>query len=409
MQTGPRIGTPLSASATRVMLLGAGELGKEVIIALQRLGVEVIAVDRYENAPGHQVAHRAHVIDMADPKALRALIDAERPHLVVPEIEAIATDALAAVESEGVAEVIPTARAAQLTMNREGIRRLAAEELGLPTSPYAFADSLDELKAGIAKVGYPCVVKPVMSSSGKGQSVLRSDADVEHAWQYALAGGRVNHGRVIVEGFIDFEYEITQLTVRATDPGSGQVETYYCDPIGHKQVDGDYVESWQPQPMSAKALERSREIAHKVTEALGGRGLFGVELFVRGDEVWFSEVSPRPHDTGLVTLASQRFSEFELHARAILGLPVDTTARGPGASAVIYGGMDARGIAFEGVADALAVPGADLRLFGKPESFVKRRMGVALATGADLEEARARARAAAAAVRPVPGDASNHD
>ena len=404
MQTGTRIGTPLSASATRVMLLGAGELGKEVIIALQRLGVEVIAVDRYENAPGQQVAHRAHVIDMADPKALRALIDAERPHLVVPEIEAIATDALAAVEAEGAAVVIPTARAAQLTMNREGIRRLAAEELGLPTSPYAFADSLDELKAGIAKVGYPCVVKPVMSSSGKGQSVLRSDADVERAWQYALAGGRVNHGRVIVEGFIDFEYEITLLTVRATDPSSGAVQTYFCDPIGHRQVDGDYVESWQPQPMSAKALERSREVAHKVTAALGGRGLFGVELFVRGDDVWFSEVSPRPHDTGLVTLASQRFSEFELHARAILGLPVDTTARGPGASAVIYGGMDARGIAFEGVAEALAVPGADLRLFGKPESFAKRRMGVALATGADVEEARSRARAAAAAVRPVPGD-----
>ena len=406
MQTRPRIGTPLSASATRVMLLGAGELGKEVIIALQRLGVEVIAVDRYENAPGHQVAHRAHVIDMADPKALRALIDAERPHLVVPEIEAIATDALAAVEAEGVAEVIPTARAAQLTMNREGIRRLAAEELGLATSPYAFADSLDELKAGVAKVGYPCVVKPVMSSSGKGQSVVRSDADVERAWEYALAGGRVNRGRVIVEGFINFDYEITQLTVRAIDPASGQVQTYFCDPIGHLQVDGDYVESWQPQPMSAKALERSREISHKVTEALGGRGLFGVELFVRGDEVWFSEVSPRPHDTGLVTLASQRFSEFELHARAILGLPVDTTARGPGASAVIYGGMDARGIAFEGVADALAVPGADLRLFGKPESFVKRRMGVALATGADTDEARSRAREAAAAVRPVPGDAA---
>ncbi|MEM5423198.1 MULTISPECIES: formate-dependent phosphoribosylglycinamide formyltransferase [Paraburkholderia] len=406
MQTRPRIGTPLSASATRVMLLGAGELGKEVIIALQRLGVEVIAVDRYENAPGHQVAHRAHVIDMADPKALRALIDAERPHLVVPEIEAIATDALAAVEAEGVAEVIPTARAAQLTMNREGIRRLAAEELGLATSPYAFADSLDELKAGVAKVGYPCVVKPVMSSSGKGQSVVRSDADVERAWDYALAGGRVNRGRVIVEGFINFDYEITQLTVRAIDPASGQVQTYFCDPIGHLQVDGDYVESWQPQPMSAKALERSREISHKVTEALGGRGLFGVELFVRGDEVWFSEVSPRPHDTGLVTLASQRFSEFELHARAILGLPVDTTARGPGASAVIYGGMDARGIAFEGVAQALAVPGADLRLFGKPESFVKRRMGVALATGADTDEARSRAREAAAAVRPVPGDAA---
>ncbi|HKT98261.1 MAG TPA: formate-dependent phosphoribosylglycinamide formyltransferase [Paraburkholderia sp.] len=406
MQTGTRIGTPLSASATRVMLLGAGELGKEVIIALQRLGVEVIAVDRYENAPGHQVAHRAHVIDMADPKALRALIDAERPHLVVPEIEAIATDALAAVEAEGVAVVIPTARAAQLTMNREGIRRLAAEELGLPTSPYAFADSLDGLEAGIAKVGYPCVVKPVMSSSGKGQSVLRSDADVERAWQYALAGGRVNHGRVIVEGFIDFEYEITLLTVRATDPASGATQTYFCDPIGHRQVDGDYVESWQPQPMSAKALERSREVAHEVTEALGGRGLFGVELFVRGDDVWFSEVSPRPHDTGLVTLASQRFPEFELHARAILGLPVDTTARGPGASAVIYGGMDARGIAFEGVREALAVPGADLRLFGKPESFAKRRMGVALATGADIEEARSRARAAAAAVRPVPGDVS---
>jgi phosphoribosylglycinamide formyltransferase 2 len=406
MQTRPRIGTPLSASATRVMLLGAGELGKEVIIALQRLGVEVIAVDRYENAPGHQVAHRAHVIDMADPKALRALIDAERPHLVVPEIEAIATDALAAVEAEGVAEVIPTARAAQLTMNREGIRRLAAEELGLATSPYAFADSLDELKAGVAKVGYPCVVKPVMSSSGKGQSVVRSEADVERAWEYALAGGRVNRGRVIVEGFINFDYEITQLTVRAIDPVSGQVQTYFCDPIGHVQVDGDYVESWQPQPMSAKALERSREISHKVTEALGGRGLFGVELFVRGDEVWFSEVSPRPHDTGLVTLASQRFSEFELHARAILGLPVDTTARGPGASAVIYGGMDARGIAFEGVAQALAVPGADLRLFGKPESFVKRRMGVALATGADTDEARSRAREAAAAVRPVPGDAA---
>jgi phosphoribosylglycinamide formyltransferase 2 len=403
LQTAPRIGTPLAATATRVMLLGAGELGKEVIIALQRLGVEVIAVDRYENAPGHQVAHRAHVIDMTDPQALRALIDAERPHLVVPEIEAIATDALAAVETEGVAEVIPTARAAQLTMNREGIRRLAAEELGLPTSPYAFADSLDELKAGIAKVGYPCVVKPVMSSSGKGQSVLKSDADVERAWQYALAGGRVNHGRVIVEGFINFDYEITQLTVRAIDPASGAVKTYFCDPIGHLQVDGDYVESWQPQPMSTKALERSREIAHKVTEALGGRGLFGVELFVRGDEVWFSEVSPRPHDTGLVTLTSQLFSEFELHARAILGLPVDTTARGPAASAVIYGGLEERGIAFEGVAQALAVPGSDLRLFGKPESFVKRRMGVALASGADIEEARTRARASAAAVRPVSG------
>ncbi|AUT60060.1 MULTISPECIES: formate-dependent phosphoribosylglycinamide formyltransferase [Paraburkholderia] len=401
MMIGQRIGTPLSTSATRVMLLGAGELGKEVIIALQRLGVEVIAVDRYPNAPGHQVAHRSHVIDMTDAKALRALVEKERPHLIVPEIEAIATDALAAIETEGVAEVIPTARATQLTMNREGIRRLAAEELGLPTSPYAFADSIDELKAGIAKVGYPCVVKPVMSSSGKGQSVLRSDADVEPAWQYAMAGGRVNHGRVIVEGFINFEYEITQLTVRAIDSATQQTTTCFCEPIGHVQVAGDYVESWQPQPMSPRALERSRDIADKVTTALGGRGLFGVELFVRGDDVWFSEVSPRPHDTGLVTLASQRFSEFELHARAILGLPVDTTLRAPGASAVIYGGLDETGIAFEGVAQALAVPGADLRLFGKPESFVKRRMGVALATGSDIGEALQRAKQAAAAVKPV--------
>jgi phosphoribosylglycinamide formyltransferase 2 len=404
MQIGQRIGTPLSKSATRVMLLGAGELGKEVIIALQRLGIEVIAVDRYPNAPGHQVAHRAHVIDMTDRNALIELVKAEQPHLIVPEIEAIATDALAEIEAAGLAEVIPTARATQLTMNREGIRRLAAEELGLATSPYAFAQSLDELKAAIAKIGYPCVVKPVMSSSGKGQSVLKSDADVEPAWQYALAGGRVNHGRVIVEGFIDFDYEITQLTVRAIDPASGpsaSVQTYFCEPVGHVQVAGDYVESWQPQPMSALALERSRDIAHKVTAALGGRGLFGVELFVRGDDVWFSEVSPRPHDTGLVTLCSQRFSEFELHARAILGLPVDTSLRAPGASAVIYGGLEEAGIAFEGVRDALAEPFTDLRLFGKPESFKKRRMGVALATGKDTDEARERAKAAAAKVRPV--------
>ncbi|MBN3725324.1 formate-dependent phosphoribosylglycinamide formyltransferase [Burkholderia sp. Ac-20379] len=401
MQIGQRLGTPLSPSATRVMLLGAGELGKEVIIALQRLGVEVIAVDRYANAPGHQVAHRAHVIDMTDAAALRALVESEQPHLIVPEIEAIATDALAAIEAAGVAEVIPTARATQLTMNREGIRRLAAEELGLPTSRYAFAESLEAFRAAIGSIGFPCVVKPVMSSSGKGQSVVKQDSDIEPAWQYAMAGGRVNHGRVIVEGFVDFEYEITQLTVRAIDPASGETRTYFCDPVGHVQVAGDYVESWQPQPMSALALERSREIAHKVTTALGGRGLFGVELFVRGDEVWFSEVSPRPHDTGLVTLASQRQSEFELHARAILGLPVDPTLSSPAASAVIYGGIDEAGIAFEGVAEALAVPGVDLRLFGKPESFVKRRMGVAVATGADVGEARERARQAAAAVRPV--------
>ncbi len=401
MQIGQRIGTPLSSSATRVMLLGAGELGKEVIIALQRLGVEVIAVDRYPNAPGHQVAHRAHTIDMTDAQAIKALVQAERPHLIVPEIEAIATDALADIEAEGLAEVIPTARATQLTMNREGIRRLAAETLGLPTSPYAFADSLDAFKKAVARIGYPCVVKPVMSSSGKGQSVVRGEADIEHAWQYATAGARVNVGRVIVEGFITFDYEITLLTVRAVDPATGTVQTAFCDPIGHLQVDGDYVQSWQPQPMSGAALARAKDIAGRVTEALGGRGVFGVELFVRGDEVWFSEVSPRPHDTGLVTLRSQRLSEFELHARAILGLPVDTSLLAPGASAVVYGGLDETGIAFEGVREALAVPGADLRLFGKPESFKKRRMGVAVATGATVDEARERALAAAGAVRPV--------
>jgi len=398
------IGTPLSESAIRVMLLGAGELGKEVIIALQRLGVEVIAVDRYADAPGHQVAHRAHVINMADPQALRALVEQERPHLIVPEIEAIATDALAAIEADGLAEVIPTARATQLTMNREGIRRLAAEELGVATSPYAFAESVEALQAAIdAGIGYPCVIKPVMSSSGKGQSVIRSAADVQAAWDYAMAGGRVNRGRVIVEGFIQFDYEITLLTVRAINPATGQVETYFCEPIGHLQVNGDYVESWQPQPMAALALERSRAIAHQVTQALGGRGVFGVELFVQGDQVWFSEVSPRPHDTGLVTLCSQRFSEFELHARAILGLPVDTALREIGASAVIYGGLDERGIAYQGVQQALSVPRSDLRLFGKPESFAKRRMGVALANGETLEAARERARTAAACVKPVSG------
>jgi phosphoribosylglycinamide formyltransferase 2 len=406
MQTAPssrslRIGTPLSPNATRVMLLGAGELGKEVIIALQRLGVEVIAVDRYADAPGHQVAHRSHVIDMTDGAALRALVEAEKPHLIVPEIEAIATDTLAEIEAAQLAVVIPTARATQLTMNREGIRRLAAETLGLPTSPYAFAQSLDEMTAAIGEIGFPCVVKPVMSSSGKGQSVVRSAADIEPAWNHAMAGGRVNHGRVIVEGFIDFDYEITQLTVRATSPETGATETYFCDPIGHVQVAGDYVESWQPQPMSAAALEKTRDVAAKVTTALGGRGLFGVELFVRGDDVWFSEVSPRPHDTGLVTLATQRFSEFDLHARAILGLPVDTTLQSPGASAVIYGGIDEAGIAFDGVAEALAVPHSDLRLFGKPESLVKRRMGVALATGNDISQARERAKLAASKVIAV--------
>ena len=398
-----KIGTPLTPSALRVMLLGAGELGKEVIIALQRLGVETIAVDRYPDAPGMQVAHRSHVMAMTDGAALRALVEQEKPQLIVPEIEAIATEMLLEIEREGLAEVIPTARATNLTMNREGIRRLVAEELGLPTSPYAFCDSLADLQAAIdAGIGYPCLVKPTMSSSGKGQSLLRGPDDVAKAWDYAMQGGRVSQGRVIVEGFIDFEYEITLLTVRAVG-ASGEIETHFCEPVGHVQVSGDYVESWQPQAMSPVALERSRAIAKAVTESLGGRGLFGVELFVRGDQVWFSEVSPRPHDTGLVTLASQRFSEFELHARAILGLPVDVSLRAPGASAVIYGGADAKGIAFEGVADALRVPGADLRLFGKPESFKKRRMGVAVATGADTDEARGRAKLAAGKVRPVLG------
>jgi phosphoribosylglycinamide formyltransferase 2 len=396
-----RLGTPLSSSATRVMLLGAGELGKEVIIALQRIGVETIAVDRYANAPGMQVAHRSHVIKMTDGAALRALIERERPHLVVPEIEAIATDMLQEIEREGIAEVIPTARAARLTMNREGIRRLAAEELGLPTSPYAFADSLAALQAAIeGGIDYPCLVKPTMSSSGKGQSLLRGAADLAPAWNYALQGGRVRQSRVIVEGFIDFDYEITLLTVRAIGSG-GAVETYFCEPIGHVQVDGDYVESWQPQAMSPLAHERAQAIAKAVTDNLGGRGLFGVELFVKGEQVWFSEVSPRPHDTGLVTLASQHFSEFELHARAILGLPVNVALRTPAASAVIYGGIEARGIAFEGIAQALAVPQSDLRLFGKPESFKKRRMGVALASGVDTDEARCRAQRVARCVKPV--------
>jgi phosphoribosylglycinamide formyltransferase 2 len=398
-----RIGTPLSPSATRVMLLGCGELGKEVVIALQRLGCEVIGVDRYADAPGMQVAHRSHVIAMTDGAALRAVIERERPHLVVPEIEAIATATLVDIEREGWTEVIPTALAAQLTMNREGIRRLAAEELGLPTSPYRFADSLAELQAAIdAGIGYPCVIKPVMSSSGKGQSLIRSAAEVRTAWEYAQAGGRVGQGRVIVEGFIDFDYEITQLTVRAVG-ASGEVETCFCEPIGHVQVNGDYVESWQPMAMTPTALQKSRDIAQAVTGALGGRGIFGVELFIKGDQVWFSEVSPRPHDTGLVTLAAQRLSEFELHARAILGLPVDVTLRRPGASAVIYGGVAAKGVAFEGVAEALTVPESDLRLFGKPESFLKRRMGVAVANADTTEEARRRAKQAAGRVRPIAG------
>jgi phosphoribosylglycinamide formyltransferase 2 len=395
-----RFGTPNSSSALRVMMLGCGELGKEVVISLQRLGCEVIAVDRYAGAPAMQVAHRAHVINMTDGEALRELVIREKPDLVVPEIEAIATDMLVEIERDGLAEVIPTARATQLTMNREGIRRLAAETLNLPTSAYQFADSLEEMQAAIDTIGYPCFIKPVMSSSGKGQSLVRTPEDVKHAWDYAAAGGRVNQGRVIVEGLVDFDYEITQLTVRAVG-ASGSVETFFCDPIGHVQVKGDYVESWQPMPMSQRAIERSREIAQAVTENLGGRGIFGVELFVKGDDVWFSEVSPRPHDTGLVTLCTQRQSEFELHARAILGLPVNTACRQPGASAVIYGGLEEKGIAFEGVAHALQVPDSDLRLFGKPESFERRRMGVALATAKDTDDARAKAKQCASRVKPV--------
>ena len=401
-------GTPLSPHATKVMLLGSGELGKEVLIALQRLGVETTATDRYDNAPGQQVAHHARTITMSDPAQLKALIEKERPHLVVPEIEAIATGMLEELEAAGVVRVVPTARAARLTMDREGIRRLAAETLGLPTSPYVFCDSLAELQAAIdSKIGYPCVVKPVMSSSGKGQSKISGPADVQAAWDYAMAGGRVSHGRVIVEGFIDFDYEITQLTVRAMG-ANGQIETHFCEPIGHVQVSGDYVESWQPQPMASGALQKSREISKAVTDNLGlghdgkpgGLGLFGVELFVKGDDVWFSEVSPRPHDTGMVTMCTQWQNEFELHARAILGLPVNTALKTPGASAVIYGGVDAQGIVFDGVAEAMQVPNSDIRLFGKPESFVKRRMGVALAFDADVQTARDNAKLAASRVKP---------
>ncbi len=395
-----RIGTPLSPSAVKVVLLGAGELGKEVIIELQRLGVETVAVDRYADAPGQQVAHRAHVIDMTDGRALRALVEDERPHLIVPEIEAIATEELVRIEQAGLATVIPTAFAAHTTMNRERIRVLAAEELNLPTSPYAFASSFEELEVAAGRIGFPCFVKPVMSSSGKGQSRLSGPQDIGKAWDKALTSGRVKQPRVIVEGEIAFDFEITQLTVRNLGQAGG-AETHFCEPIGHVQIEGDYVESWQPQPMSAAALEKGREIARKITNALGGCGIFGVELFVKGEDVWFSEVSPRPHDTGLVTLVSQYQSEFALHARAILGLPVSTELKSPGASAVIYGGVEAKGIVFGGIAEALRVPRTELRLFGKPQSFKRRRMGVALARAATIDEARTCARRAASLVTPL--------
>ncbi len=399
-----KLGTPLSPSATKVMLLGSGELGKEVIIALQRFGVEVIAVDRYPNAPGHQVAHRAYTIDMTDSVALKALIEQEKPHFIVPEIEALNTDVLAEVETEKLATVIPTVKAVQLTMNREGIRRLAAEELKLPVSPYAFARSEAELHAAIhgdagkAGIGYPCFIKPTMSSSGKGQSRITQASEVKAAWDYAATGGRVNQGVVIVEGQIDFDYEITLLTVRAKN-AADEIQTYFCEPIGHVQKNGDYIESWQPQKMTANALKAAQQVAKTITDSLGGLGLFGVELFVKGDQVWFSEVSPRPHDTGMVTMCSQRLSEFELHARAILGLPVDVSLKAAGASAVIYGGVESDNLQYSGLEAALNIPGSDVRLFGKPQSFVRRRMGVALAIGKDTDEARTRAQLAASLVK----------
>lgn len=404
-----QIGTPLSPNALKVMLLGSGELGKEVIIAFQRLGVEVIAVDRYDNAPGQQVAHSSHVINMTDAEQLKALIRRVKPHIVVPEIEAIATPALKELEAAGEVRVVPTANAAWLTMNREGIRRLAAETLGLQCSTYAFAGSFDLLKQAVEQglegksaIGYPCIIKPVMSSSGKGQSKVDSADELRAAWDYAASAGRVDAGLVIVEGVVDFDYEITLLTVRSRVPGTrSDIQTSYCEPIGHLQQSGDYVESWQPQAMSEPALEKAKAMADSVTAALGGTGIFGVEMFVKGDEVWFSEVSPRPHDTGMVTMITQWQNEFELHARAILGLPVDTSLKAVGASAVIYGGQDKTGMAFEGVAEALAEPGTDLRLFGKPESFKKRRMGVALARDVDVDQARAKARRAAAKVKPI--------
>ncbi|WP_323949767.1 formate-dependent phosphoribosylglycinamide formyltransferase [Aeromonas veronii] len=389
-------GTATRPGATRALLLGSGELGKEVAIELQRFGIEVIAADRYPNAPAMQVAHAAHVLDMLDGNALRALVAEVKPDLIIPEIEAIATDTLAALEQEGV-KVVPNARATQLTMNREGIRRLAAETLSLPTSPYRFAQSKEEFVAAVETIGLPCVVKPVMSSSGKGQSVLRDLAKLDESWTYAQEGGRAGRGKVIVEGFVPFEYEITLLTVRAVDG------IHFCEPIGHRQEDGDYRESWQPQVMSELALARSKEVAAKVVEALGGYGLFGVELFIKGDEVWFSEVSPRPHDTGMVTLISQDLSEFALHVRAILGLPVGTiTQYGPSASAVVLREGHSQDIRYQGIGEALAkVPGAQLRLFGKPEIAGRRRLGVALARGEDCREAVEQAKAVAASVEVI--------
>ena len=392
------IGTPLQPSAFKVLLLGSGELGKEVVISLQRLGVEVHAADRYDHAPAMQVAHYAYTLNMADATALKQLIQDVKPNLIVPEIEAIATQVLVEIEQDNIATVIPSAKAVNLTMNREGIRRLAAEELGLPTSAYRFADTLESFRAACDDIGYPNFVKPVMSSSGKGQSRVKEFSEVDAAWEYAQTGGRVNQGTVIVESQIDFDFEITLLTVRSKNPETGEIETSYCDPIGHRQDAGDYVESWQPQAMTPAALDEAKRIANKVTIALGGCGIFGVELFVKGDKVWFSEVSPRPHDTGLVTLASQFQSEFELHARAILGLPVNTARHSVAASAVIYAGVDDNNLSFSGLNLALANPNTDLRIFGKPEGFTRRRMGVATARAETTDQARELAAEAAGLV-----------
>jgi len=397
------IGTALTGNATRALLLGSGELGKELTISLQRYGVEVIAVDRYQNAPAHQVAHRSYVIDMTDADAVKKLIALEQPNFIIPEIEAIATQALADIEAEGQCTVVPNARAIQLTMNREGIRTLVAEQLKIPTSKYAFANSFEDLQAAVENgIGYPCFIKPTMSSSGKGQSMVKAADELRQAWNYAKSSGRVDTGKVIVEAKIDFDFEITLLTVRALNE-SGAVQTYFCAPIGHVQENGDYRESWQPQAMSEASLQLSQDIAFRVTNEIGGLGLFGVELFIKGDEVWFSEVSPRPHDTGMVTMVTQKQNEFELHVRAILGLPVYTGLQNVGASAVILGGVNAKSVVYEGLAQALAVPDSEVRLFGKPEAFVKRRMGVALATAASVDEARHKAVKAAnlVVVKPV--------
>ncbi len=392
------IGTALTTHATRALLLGSGELGKELAICLQRYGVEVIAVDRYPNAPAHQVAHRSYVLDMTDTVAVKNLIALEKPHFIIPEIEAIATQALIEIEAEGTCTVVPNARAIQLTMNREGIRTLVAEQLNIPTSKYAFAQSFDELQAAVDKgIGYPCFIKPTMSSSGKGQSMVKCAEELKTAWDYAKSSGRVDTGKVIVEAKVDFDFEITLLTVRALNK-TGDVMTYFCAPIGHVQESGDYRESWQPQVMSVASLELSQDIAYKVTHEMGGLGLFGVELFIKGDDVWFSEVSPRPHDTGMVTMVTQKQNEFELHARAILGLPVNAQLHNEGASAVILGGINATGVVYEGLAQALAIDDTEIRLFGKPEAFVSRRMGVALATAENVKEARQKAVKAASLV-----------